>query len=129
MKDEGSVSQEVQIDARNYGCTLMRNNSGAAVDRTGRVVRYGLGNISKKHSENIKSADLIGITKKVITQDMVGLTVGIFTAIEVKKEAWNINKKFDKREEAQLNFINWIKSLGGIASFASSVDDLEEMLK
>ena len=72
MKDESTVSQEIQIAARYEGCTLFRNNSGACVDATGRLVRYGLGNISKKHSDKFKSADLIGITKVIITPDMVG---------------------------------------------------------
>jgi len=41
------VSQEIQIQARHYDCTLMRNNAGACIDNTGRLVRYGLGNLSK----------------------------------------------------------------------------------
>lgn len=128
MKDEGIVQQEVQMEAMKYQCTLMRNNSGAAVDNTGRLVRYGLGNISKKHSDKIKSSDLIGITKVVITPDMVGQTLGVFTAIEVKKESWNPEKKLDKRETAQQNFITWVKSLGGYAGFANSVDNLRDVL-
>lgn len=128
MKDESIVSQEVQIKARYYDCNLLRNNSGACIDEEGRLIRFGLGNISKKHSDAIKSSDLIGITKVTITPDMVGQTVGIFTAVEVKKEAWNPDKKLDGRESAQLAFINWIRSLGGIAFFASSVDDVDKNL-
>lgn len=129
MKDESTVSQEIQIEAMHSGCVLMRNNSGALPDNTGRFVRYGLGNVSKKHTDKFKSSDLIGITKVVITQEMVGKIAGIFTAIEVKKEGWDINKKFDKREDAQFNFIKWVKSQGGIASFCNSVDNLKEILK
>ncbi len=75
MKDESEVSQLIQIQARHYDCTLMRNNAGACIDNTGRLVRYGLGNLSKKQTEVFASSDLIGITKKVITPDMVGQTV------------------------------------------------------
>ena len=89
----------------------MRNNSGALPDRTGRVVRYGLGNVSKTYTDKVKSSDLIGITKVVITPSMVGKTLGVFTAVEVKKEDWDEGKKFDTREIAQNNFINWVKSL------------------
>jgi ribosomal protein S19 len=129
FKDESTVQQEVQINARSYACTLMRNNSGAFKDSTGRVVRYGLGNISQKHQENIKSSDLIGITSVVITPDMVGKTVGIFTALEVKRSDWSPTKKLDKHEQAQMNFIKWVKSLGGIADFISSVDNLKDIFR
>lgn len=126
---ESEIQQKIQIAARYQGCRLMRNNSGALKDETGRVVRYGLGNISKVQNAEIKSSDLIGITTIVITPDMVGKRIGVFTAIEVKKEEWNQNKKLDKREEAQLNFINWIKTLGGFAGFATSIDNIKDILR
>lgn len=129
MKDESTVQQEVQIQGMYHSCTLMRNNSGACVDETGRLIRYGLGNVSKKHQENSASSDLIGITKVVITPDMVGKTLGVFTAIEVKKEDWNENKKLDKREQAQSNFITWVKSLGGFAGFCNDAIKLKDILK
>lgn len=129
MKEESEVQQDIQIAARYHNCTLMRNNSGACKDETGRVVRFGLGNISKKHQENMASSDLIGITKVTITPDMVGKTVGIFTAVEVKKEAWQPNKKLDKRETAQHNFIQWVRLNGGLAGFANGVQMLKDILK
>ena len=129
MKEESEVQQDVQLAARYDNTHLMRNNCGAAKDQTGRVVRYGLGNISKKHQENMASSDLIGFKQVVITPDMVGKTVAIFTAVEVKKEAWNPDKKFDKRETAQNNFIQWVKSMGGLGGFANSVPMLKDILK
>lgn len=129
MKDESTVQQEIQIKAKYYDCTLMRNNSGALKDETGRLVRYGLGNVSKQHQDRIKSSDLIGITKVTITQEMVGKVIGIFTAIEVKKEDWKEDKKLDSRETAQNNFINFIKAQGGLAGFAHKIDDLEQILR
>lgn len=129
MKDESTVQQEIQIEAKFYNCTLMRNNNGAMKDETGRVVRYGLGHISKKQNDSIKSSDLIGITKITITKDMVGEEIGVFTAIECKKEGWIEDKKFDKREVAQSNFIEFVKSMGGIAGFASSIDNLKDLLR
>lgn len=129
MKDESTVSQEVQIDAVQFQCILMRNNSGAFKDETGRLVRYGLNNVSKQHNERIKSSDLIGITRVLITKEMVGQTLGVFTAVEVKKEAWKPDKKLDKRETAQNNFINWVKSMGGYGGFANSVESLKNIIK
>lgn len=129
MKDEGIVSQEIQIDGPNHECFLMRNNSGACIDETGRLVRYGLGNISKAHSTRIKSSDLIGITTITITPDMVGKKIGVFTAVEVKKESWNIDKKLDARETAQSAFVNWVRQRGGFAGFANSVMSFRNIIR
>lgn len=127
MKDESQVQQEVQIAAMHFGCTLMRNNSGAMVDNTGRLVRYGLGHVSPK--QEIKSSDLIGITKVTITQEMIGKTLGVFTALEVKKENWNPDKKLDEHEVKQNNFLQWVINNGGIASFVHKVDNLKEIFR
>lgn len=127
MKDESEVSQLIQIQARHYGCTLLRNNAGACIDNTGRLVRYGLGNLSKQQTAKIASSDLIGIQKVVITPDMVGQTLGLFVAVEVKKEAWNPEKKLNPRENAQKAFIDWVISNGGKAFFANNIDKLTEL--
>lgn len=118
--DESEVQQRIQIEASKYGCHLLRNNSGALKDVSGRVVRFGLGNTSKDLNDNFKSSDLISCMPVVVTQDMVGQTVGIFVAIEVKKSNWKYSG--DKREVAQQNFIQWVKQRGGYAGFANSVD-------
>jgi hypothetical protein len=105
----------------------MRNNNGAAVDKTGRLVRYGLGHISPK--QEYKSSDLIGITKVVITPDMVGKTIGVFTALEIKKEDWDCNKKLDDHEVKQNNFLQWVIANGGIAAFVNKVDRLKDIFR
>lgn len=128
MKSESVVQQEIQIAAGFEGCSLMRNNSGAFKDETGRMVRYGLGNVSKQQSEHIKSSDLIGFKTIMITPEMVGQKVAVFTAIEVKKQGWKYNPN-DKREAAQFNFMNWVVTMGGIAGFASSVDEFKTLVK
>lgn len=127
MSDESTLQQNVQIQARYFDCTLMRNNRGACSDKTGRLIRFGLGHIGPK--DNYKSVDLIGITKVVITQAMVGKTLGVFTALEAKEEGWNPNKKLDDHEEKQNNFLQWVKSMGGIASFVHRVDSLKEIFR
>lgn len=129
MKPESTVGQEVQIAAMHFKCNLMRNNSGAFKDETGRLVFFGLGNISPKRSKEIKSSDYIGITEVLITPEMVGRTLGVFTAVEVKEEAWNPNKKFDERENAQHNFIKWVISKGGYAGFVHKVDILKDIFR
>lgn len=124
---ESEIQQHIQIEAAKYGCILMRNNSGAMQDATGRLIRYGLGNVSPKQKS--KSSDLIGITTITVTQDMVGKQIGVFTAFEIKVEDLNkSNKKLSEREQYQKNFIDWVKARGGIASFLNSVDGLRSAL-
>jgi hypothetical protein len=127
MSSESEVQQLVQMEAMKFGCTLMRNNNGAAQDHYGRLVRYGLGHTSPK--QEFKSSDLIGITKVVITPDMVGKTIGVFTALEVKKPGWKSEKKLDDHEVKQKNFLDWVKQMGGIAEFINSVDNLKDIFR
>jgi len=127
MKPEDQVQAEIQIEGPKLYCQLMRNNSGACIDDTGRAVRFGLGNVSKQHNERIKSSDLIGITTIVITQEMVGKAVGVFTAVEVKKEGW-LPAARDKRETAQRAFIQWVIARGGFGGFADSVDNFKRII-
>lgn len=127
MKLESEIQQEIQIAGPEYHCILLRNNSGAFTDASGRVIRFGLGNISKNHSDHMKSSDLIGIKSIVVTPDMVGKMIGVLTAIEVKKEGFVYND-CDKRQRAQKNFIEWIKLRGGVAGFVSSNEDFKKLL-
>ena len=116
LKSESQVMQEVMLEAAKHRCILLRNNVGSFIDNDGRCVRFGLLNSSKQQNDRIKSSDLIGILN------------GRFVAVEVKKEGWEFNPK-DKREVAQLAFINFIKTHNGIAGFCSSVDDFLQLIK
>ncbi len=117
---ESEIQQLIQLDARSIDCHLMRNNSGALEDKTGRLVRFGLNNISQSVNDSIKSSDLIGFTRVLITPEHVGQVLAVFTAIEVKREDWKPSP-VDKRERAQFAFLQWVNSFGGIAGFANSV--------
>jgi hypothetical protein len=92
----------------NHGCRLFRNNTGAIKDQTGRLVRFGLCK---------GSSDLIGFKPVTITPDMVGRTVAIFTAIEVKTPG-------GKPTPEQLHFVKRVKDHGGIAGIARSVEEM-----
>lgn len=126
MKSESEIQQRIQIEAAKHGCTLMRNNSGSFKDETGRLIRFGLGHISPNQA--FKSSDLIGITEVTITPDMIGYKMAVFTAIEVKSEKWKPNYK-DTRETAQRNFIEFVKSKGGIALLTNSIDEVINLIK
>ena len=121
-KSEARVSQDVHIAASKAGVRLFRNNVGAAVDHTGRPVRYGLANTSAAMNAKLKSSDYIGLTPVSITEQHVGRVLGIFTAIECKRGGWAFSGS--ERELAQLRFIELVLSMGGIAAFISSVDQL-----
>jgi hypothetical protein len=115
---EGRQQALVMLEASQKDIYLFRNNVGALIDERGVPVRYGLANQSKEMNSRLKSSDLIGIRKRVITEAMVGTVIGQFVAREMKHEGWHFNAK-DKHEGAQLTFINLIAANGGDASFCT----------
>jgi hypothetical protein len=127
MKLEDEVQQLILLEAPKHHSILFRNNSGACKDETGRVIRYGLCNTSAKQNEKLKSSDLIGITMVVVTPDMVGKCLAVFTAIEVKREDWKPPLN-DKRYMAQRNFIDFVISRGGLAGFANCVEKFKQII-
>lgn len=119
------------LEAAKHGVILMRNNQGAGQfidEATGHTsyVRFGLMNISKEQNKKIKSSDLIGISPHRYGDGFSGGIVGIFIAVEVKKEGWTY--KGDAREKAQLAFIDFVKARGGIAGFCASVNDFLKLI-
>ncbi len=116
---ESEIQQLIQIEARKLNCHLMRNNSGAFKDSTGRMVLFGLGHTSSVNNQHIKSSDLIGWT--------VVDGRAVFTAVEVKRPGWTFSDK-DKRAVAQKAFIDWVKKHGGLAGFATSVEDFRKII-
>jgi hypothetical protein len=93
---------------------LWRNNSGSLPDpRTGRYVQFGVGNPG--------GSDLIGYRRVRVTPEMVGQDVAVFAAVEVKTPRGRI-----KPEQQQ--FVDHIRSAGGIAGIARSVDEAKNIL-
>lgn len=125
---ESAVSSHGRLYAAQQGVDLWRNNCGAFQDETGRWIRYGLCNDSKKLSEKVKSSDLIGITPTLITPEMVGYMLGVFTAIETKPTDWHMTPA-DKRAEAQAAFHDIVHKNGGFAGFAQSKEDFKRIIR
>ncbi len=121
-KSEQAVQQRVRLKSSQQGRRMWRNNVGAVTAEDGRHIRFGLANESAPQNKILKSSDLIGVTPVVITPEMVGQTVGVFTAFEIKREAWHFTNS--EREQAQLAFINLVNSLGGIAGFVNNEDQI-----
>lgn len=127
---EEIASQEVLTRARQWKTRAYRNNSGALPSENGRVVRFGLGNESKKSLETYRTGDYVGFTPVVITPEMVGKTIAVFTNIEckagdfVEKSIYNPKQ----REHQQNNFNILVRSHGGIAGFACKWQDVDKMV-
>lgn len=118
-ESETAVQTRIRLEASKKGCRLWRNNVGAFDARfpPSPGTRWGLCNETKAMNENIKSSDLIGVRPLLITQNHVGGIVGQFIAREVKAANWSYSGT--QREEAQLNFLNLVASMGGDAAFAN----------
>jgi hypothetical protein len=111
---EAAIQQQVRLALSRAGAVAFRNNVGQYVDpKTGRPIRYGLG---------VGSSDLIGWTPMVITPDMVGQTVAVFTAVEVKAP-------HGRPTEPQLNFIAQVIKAGGFAGIARSAAEAVNILQ
>jgi hypothetical protein len=115
MSETDVIAQE-RLKAANRGAWALRNNSGAFKDETGRLVRYGLGNDSKRINGVFKSADLIVIEPVIITADMIGQVIGQFVGIECKKRGWKYTGT--DREIAQKRFLDKLIELGGRGYFS-----------
>lgn len=114
---ETAASVRVKLAAARAGTHLWRNNVGAMQDETGRWMRFGLANDSKRMNEAFKSGDLIGCKPVVIQPHMVGWRMGQFVSREVKAPGWRF--KATERELAQLRWIELVCSLGGDAQFTT----------
>lgn len=110
---ESSLMRAIQLFLSAVGVRVLRNNVGMLEDRTGQKVRYGL---------CVGSSDLIGWYPVTITPEMVGKKIAIFTAVEVKTPTGRLTKE-------QADFLDAVKSAGGIAFVARSVEEAERFIK
>jgi hypothetical protein len=112
--DERRIQSDIQLAASAGGgpARLWRNNVGALRDARGQLVRYGL---------CPGSSDLIGLRTIVITPDMVGQRVAVFSAIEVKDRG--------RPTEQQQAFITMVQQAGGLAGVARSLPDALSILR
>lgn len=120
MNQETLIQRAIMLALSEADCIVWRNNTAGAY--VGKVLHKAgdqvtLGNAHLMQFGLCKGgSDLIGITPVTITQDMVGKTVGVFTAIEVKT-------KTGRASPEQLQFIAAVQAAGGIAGVARSPAD------
>lgn len=123
MSSEAANQQQLRLAAPRNNALLWRNNVGACTTDDGRHLRFGLGNDSAQMNRVMKSSDLIGVERVVITPDMVGQVIGRFVAVEVKRDDF-VARESDKRYVAQRAFIQCVNDHGGRGLFAKKVNDV-----
>lgn len=106
---------------------LFRNNTG--MGWAGKLLhRTGTGTVAIENARPlyaglcVGSSDLIGWTSVEITPEMVGRKVAVFTAVEIKQPG-------KKPTEAQVNFIENVRSAGGIGTVITDPEQVSLLLK
>ena len=109
---EKSILNNIQLLASKMGIKLWRNNVGSAWQGRARTLANGDVLIQNPRRVTyglpVGSGDLIGCTPVVITNDMVGKKLLIFTNYEAKCNA-------TRTTDEQRAFHNMVNSLGGIS--------------
>jgi hypothetical protein len=109
---ETVIQQNILLSLSKGNKRLFRNNCGGYKTDSGGFVKYGVANPG--------GSDIIGWTSRIITPDMVGEKIAVFTAIEVKAGR-------NKPTPQQQAFIDRVNADGGIAGIARSADEAEAL--
>lgn len=109
---ETALLRELMTHWSASGMRLFRNQVGSYQLPDGRWLSSGL---------CIGSSDLIGWAPVIVTPEMMGRTVAIFTAIETK-----VGKRDTTVQQAK--FISRVREDGGLAVVARSSEDVAEAL-
>jgi hypothetical protein len=117
MKSESEVQTEILLAGPEMGLRLLRNNVGVMQDERGNFVRYGVGGKG--------GSDLMGWYAHG--------TSAIFTVVEVKREDWKPPSETAQGADAvryrkQRTFLYAVGRAGGIACFATSVQDVRDAI-
>lgn len=122
---EADITNPILTGATKLGARLFRQNTG--LGWVGKIFRKTadriiLDNPRPLHAGLCKgSSDIIGWTPCVITPEMVGQTVAVFTAFEVKTNGVVTTKE-------QGAFVDAVRNAGGIAAVVRSVDEALSLL-
>lgn len=126
MAAEADITNPILTGASNFGARLFRQNTG--LGWVGKIIRKTAAAITIENPRPLHaglckgSSDIIGWTPRVITPEMVGQTVAVFTAFEVKTDGVATTKE-------QGAFVGAVRDAGGIAAIVRSVDEALDLLK
>lgn len=124
--EENNITKRIQKATSRIGTRLFRQNVGMAW--TGKVTRVSDKSVLIEHARPVQmglitgSSDLIGWHTVVITPEMVGRKVAVFTAMEVKTPNGIATPE-------QKNFCKVICESGGIAGVMRSPESALELLE
>ncbi len=135
MSDETNILKKIWLSVTNT-TTLFRVNTGKGWVGKGPPRRLADGSVILSYARPISlgfstadtkpvvgASDLVGWTLIKITKDMIGKTIAVFTSIECK------NSKGGKKEKGQQEWVDHIRKSGGIAGFAKSPEEAQEIIK
>ena len=134
---ETSIVNEIMKDTSKHGVRLFRNVRGMFYTIEG--VKALISAAMSLNPARIKQAaqqlrmttagllasgasDLIGFTPVIVTQEMVGQKIAIFTACEIKTADGRVAKE-------QEDFMNFVRISGGYAGIARSTDDARKIMR
>jgi len=120
MADERDITNPLLKAASKLGARLFRVNTG--MGWVGRIVRQTADAITLAHPRPLHAglckggSDIIGWTPVKITPEMVGRTVAVFTALEIKTARVPTTPE-------QARFVATVREAGGYAAVVRSVDE------
>ena len=109
---EQELQQRIRLELGRGPVRLWRNNVGALRDQRGRLVTYGLCR---------GSSDLIGLRQLLITEEHLGRSLAVFTALEVKTSRGRLS-------DEQQTFLRLVQQLGGLAGVVRSLEEARQLL-
>lgn len=123
---ETELVRRILMAATQEGARLFRQNvgmgwAGTVIERT--PARLVLENYRPLHAGLVKgSSDMVGLHPVLVTEQMVGSRLAVFTGIEAKTKRGRATKE-------QENFIRFVRQFGGIAGIARSPDEAVQIIK
>jgi len=123
---ESNVQKLIMLALSEAGCTVWRNNVAKAWVGD-KMIWQANGNLTIVNPRVLHaglcrgSADLIGIAPVLITEQMVGSTVGVFLAPEIKACKGRASSEQD-------DFMDHVRMNGGIAGICRSPQDALDLL-
>lgn len=136
MSLESPVQRSGWLALARMGALVWRLNTGKAWVASGKPVRLTDGSVKlpggrpialgfglMSNDPVVGAGDLIGCTPVVITKEMVGKTIGVFSSFEAKRTEGG------RRSADQIRWAGIISNAGGIAGFFSSPAEAEAIIQ
>ena len=126
---ERAIQNQVLLAASEHGLTLFRNNVGtgwagkAQIIKREQVVRVEPGDVVVRNARPLHaglckgSADLVGLRRRVLTDEDVGHQIAQFAAIEIKTASGRVAAD-------QAHFLDFVRDAGGVSLVARGPADL-----